>query len=83
VTTPANPGATTWRVTGQTEQTQIQQGGNPVRGVQVFYTTGDGHTGSVFIPYAQYNPAYVQQQVGQAAAQMDAVGQLSGTVPAT
>jgi len=83
MSTPANPNATTWRVTGQTEQTQIQPGGNPVRGVQVFYVTGAGHNGSVFVPYANYTPAFIQSAVGQAAAQMDAVGQLTGTVPAT
>jgi len=75
---PAAQDTTTWRVTGQTEQTQIMAGGNPVRGVQVFYTTGAGHTGSVFVPYSQYTTDYVRDQVAAAAAQMDAVGMLSG-----
>lgn len=77
------PAGTTWSVTGQTEQTQIAQGGSPVRGVQVFFTTGAGHQGSVFVPYAQYTLDNVRQMVSAAAAQMDAVGGLAGTVPAS
>lgn len=75
---------TTWTVTGQTENTVVTVGGQPVRGVQVFYQTGQGHQGSVFIPYTQYQDlGYVRAQISAAAGQMDAVGQLSGTIPAS
>ena len=77
MTMPATPPATTWTVTSQTEQTQISAGGQPVRGVVVYFQTGQGHSGSVFIPYAQYNADYVRQQVASAAQQMDAIGSLS------
>jgi hypothetical protein len=78
MTMQAPSGAGTWQVTGQTETTQITPGGQPVRGVNVFYTTGLGHQGSVFVPYSTYNADTVRRAVGQAAAQMDEVGQLSG-----
>ena len=74
---PYQGDATTWKVTTQYEQTQVAAGGQPVRGVQVFFTTGRGHTGSVFVPYAQYTTDHVREQVQAAAAQMDAVGMLS------
>jgi hypothetical protein len=69
---------TAWHVTGQNEQTQVEAGGNPVRGVQVYYQTAAGHTGSVFVPYAQYTTDNVRSLIGTAAAQMDAVGMLTG-----
>jgi len=69
---------TTWKVTGQTEYTQVATTGPPVQGVKVFYTTGQGHSGSVFVPYSQYNQANVRAAINQAAATMDAVGQLTG-----
>lgn len=83
MSTPGGQAATQWSVTGQTEQTQINPGGNPVRGVQVFYQTAAGHTGSVFVPYAQYTAENVKNLVGTAAAKMDRIGGLSGTVPAS
>lgn len=69
---------TSWQVTGQTEYTQVNATGPPVNGVKVFYQTGQGHTGSVFVPYSQYNTQNVRSLVSAAAAQMDAIGQLSG-----
>lgn len=81
MTTPPSGGPVSWQVTGQTEQTQISQGGSPVRGVQVFFTTGQGHEGSVFVPYVQYNPQTVRTLVGTAAAQMDAIGALNSQTP--
>jgi len=74
--TPAPP-ATTWQVTGQTEYTQVGATGPPVAGVKVFFTTGQGHSGSVFLPNAQYNVANVTAAVQAAAQNMDAVGALT------
>ena len=67
----------TWTVTGQNEQTNIQPGGQPVKGMQVFFTTGGGHAGSVFVPYSQYTTANVRNLINPVAAQIDAVGALS------
>lgn len=68
---------TTWRVTSQSQTTQINGAGAPVDGVEVFFTTGDGHSGSVFVAQNQYNPANVRDAIAAAATQMDAVGQLT------
>lgn len=76
MTSPAMIPPTTWTVTGQTEQTQINPAGSPVRGVQVFYTTGAGHQGSVFVPYVQYTQENVRNLVQDAAARMDVIGAL-------
>lgn len=54
--------------------------GNPVLGVQVYFSTGGGNTGSVFIPHSKYTPAHVRQIVGAAARTIDEVGNLSGNV---
>lgn len=69
--------ATSWKVTGQLETTRVQQTGPPVQGMQVFYQTGKGHSGSVFVPQSQYNAHNVRALVAAAAANMDAVGMLS------
>lgn len=74
---PAQQTGTSWKVTGQTEYTQVQQTGPPVAGVKVMFQTGQGHTGTVFVPYSRYNTQNVAAAVSAAAAQMDAVGQLS------
>jgi hypothetical protein len=73
------PDATpTWTVTGQTERDQIVPGSAPVKGMQIFYQTRLGQQGSIFVPYTQYTTAYVTAQLAQAAAQADAVKQLTG-----
>ena len=75
---PSPSDLTTWKVTGQTEYTQVATTGPPVQGVKVFYTTGQGHSGSVFLPNAQYNQQNVRAAINAAAANMDAIGQLTG-----
>lgn len=74
---PAASDKTTWSVTGQTEYTQVGATGPPVKGVLVAFTTGRGHSGSVFVPYSQYTAAHVRGVVANAAANMDAVGMLT------
>jgi len=73
----AQPPQSSWKVTGQTEYTQVAATGPPVQGVKIFFTTGAGHSGSVFLPYSQYNTQSAANAVAAAAAQMDAVGALS------
>lgn len=73
------PDATpTWTVTGQTERDQVTPGSAPVRGVQIFYQTRLGQQGSIFVPYTEYNTANVTAKLAAAAAQLDAVKQLTG-----
>ena len=67
-----------WTVTGQTERDQVVPGSAPVKGQQIFFTTGLGQSGSVFVPYAQYgNLDYVRQTIAAQAAQLDAVKSLN------
>ena len=75
--TPSPAPAGTWKVTGQNQVTEIAPGGTPTQGVRVYYSTGTGAAGSVFVPLAQYNPAGVSAAVAAAAATMDAVGALT------
>lgn len=72
--------ATTWTVTNQVEADQLVPGSAPVKGVRIFYTTGRGNSGSVHVPYSQYTQTdQVRAAIQTAAAQMDAVGMLTGT----
>lgn len=49
-----------WRVTRQADgMITMDDQGLPVTGVQVYYVTDGGLAGSVFIPYAWYDPATV------------------------
>lgn len=77
MTQPMPPPVTSWQVTGQAERTDIANDGTPVRGVVVYFLTGAGHQGSVFVPATQYTPDNVRAMIAKAAAQMDAVGALT------
>lgn len=76
---PAPGDAVSYTVTGQTERDQVQSAGPPVRGVTIFYTTGKGNSGSVWVPYATYNqgPSAVAPLIAAAAGRMDQIGSLS------
>jgi hypothetical protein len=67
----------TWRVGPQMQTTQLH-GGRFVRGVEVSFVSAKGHSGTVFIPEDQYSPETVAKAVGDKAALMDAVGDLTG-----
>ena len=66
-----------WQVTAQSPRTEVNGAGNLVNGYTVLFTTGDGHTGSVFVPVAQYNPDTVKGMIQPLADQLDAVGSLT------
>ena len=72
--------AVTFTVTGQTERDNVQASGPPVRGVTIFYTTGKGNQGSVWVPYSTYNqgPDAVRPLIAAAAGRMDQIGALAG-----
>jgi hypothetical protein len=66
-----------WRVTDQlTDQVIITQAGLAVTGVQVFFITGDGNTGSVFVANNHYTPKVVQEAIKAQAALVDTIGVL-------
>ena len=74
------PGGTqpaSWQVTAQSETTQLDSAGQAVQGVRVFFRTGAGNTGSIFVPRASYAPDNVRGLIADAAAAADAVGRLT------
>lgn len=77
MTMPTPPPVTSWQVTGQAERTDIAADGTPVRGFTVYFSTGAGHQGSVFVPAGQYSTDTVRAMIAAAAARMDAVGALT------
>ena len=68
---------TSWEVTSQYEDTDVSVPGRLTQGYRVTFRTGQGHTGTVFIPLAQYRPDAVRAAVASQAALLDAVGNLS------
>jgi len=74
---PSGP-VTGWRVIDQVPGTDIGPQGYAVRGVRVYFVTGKGVNGSVFIPENRYTPKNVQATVADLAATIDAVHALQG-----
>lgn len=67
-----------WRITLQaSDQYQTNAANVTQVGVQVYFITGDGNEGSVFVPNQQYNVATVRKMVEAAATLVDEVGRLS------
>lgn len=77
MTMPNQAPVTSWQVTGQMETTQLGDTGQAVAGVRVFFRTGLGNTGSIFVPRASYAPDNVRGLISEAAAAADAIGQLT------
>lgn len=73
---PSTP--TTWQVTGQQETTEQAINGGFVSGRRVYFTTGNGNGGSVFVPDTMYDADTVRRMVSAAAANVDAIGSLRG-----
>lgn len=70
--------AATWSVNRQAaDQIDLATSGDPVSGVRIFFTTGLGQTGSVFVPDTQYhNTGVVKEAIQLQADQMDRIAQL-------
>jgi hypothetical protein len=66
-----------WRITAQMQTTQLW-GGRFVRGVEISFVTAAGHSGTVFVPEDSFNPDAVAKAVGDKAALMDSIGNLTG-----
>ena len=77
------PDKATWVITGQaTDQVINTPSNQTVVGVTVYFLTGDGNEGSVFIPNNLYNPTNVHKRVHEKAMTLDAVGALTeGSFP--
>lgn len=74
-----------WKITDQvTDQVQNTRAGATITGVQVYFVTGDGNEGSVFVMDQHYTAPNVRKAVQAKANLIDEVGALShGTLAAT
>ena len=70
--------STGWTVTAQHEDTQVLANGKVAHGVVVTFATAGGHTGTVFIPDADYTPDKARGLIAARAALMDTIGKLAG-----
>lgn len=67
-----------WQVTSQiTNQIENTTAGQTLIGVRVFFITGNGNEGSVFIPDTLYNKKNVHSRVKAQADLIDDIGALS------
>lgn len=68
-----------WTVQGQTERTVIGPSGSPLAVVTVTFRLGDGTTGTVDVPAANYTVDAVRDAIAAKAAVLHAVGNLAGS----
>lgn len=69
-----------WVVQAQNQTTKLGPNNRPVDGYDITFATSTGHTGTVFVTMAQYvNVDTVRELIAAAAAQVDAVGNLTST----
>ena len=67
-----------WNITSQvTDQTRNDSAGNTQVGSLVYYTTGDGNNGVVFIPNNLLKIKHVQETVRNDARLLDDIGRLT------
>jgi hypothetical protein len=67
-----------WRVVSQlTDQVIVTAAGQAITGVQIFFITGDGNEGSIFVANNHYTLKAVKPLIHAAAAQIDTVGVLA------
>lgn len=69
---------TTWKVTSQVPAIWLGGNGQAVNGIEVFFTTGAGHSGSVKLPETAYSVDNARTAIAARAQLLDAVGSLSG-----
>ena len=71
-----------WKVTAQlTDQVETTTAGNTVIGTRVYFITGNGNEGSVFVPNQHYTAKNVHLRVKAAAVLLDEVGDLADNFP--
>lgn len=69
-----------WQVTGQAEVTQPDATGKFQKGVNVTWVADNGTSGTVFVPYGQYQVATVASLIETAVERMGDVHSLQGNV---
>jgi len=68
---------TKWRVTGQSETTDLGPTGQFVQGYRVTFALDDGTVGSVFVPKAGYSVTTVMAAIAPHADELAAVAALN------
>lgn len=68
---------TTWVVNSQTPRSKVNGANQVEEGYDVAFTTGQGHTGTVFVPESRYNRDNVRALIAAKAELLDGVGALS------
>jgi len=72
------PTGLSWEVTSvQPDQTINTDANQTVVGAYVYFKTGHGNSGNVFIPNNQFNKETVAEKVRAAAKQLDEISRLS------
>jgi hypothetical protein len=72
------PNQYTWQVTSQlTDQQTINGAGNVITGVRVYFITGQGNEGVVFVPDTIYNTKSAREMIAANARTLDDVGNLA------
>lgn len=67
-----------WTVTSQlSDQFENTGSGQTVVGVRIYFITGDGNEGSVFIPNNHYTTRNVKERIAAQAALLDEIGSLT------
>lgn len=68
-----------WTVTGQSPgQTQVTPDGRVISGTLVYFRTGNGTMGNVFVPQDRYNAETVRTMIAVVAREMDSIDGLQG-----
>lgn len=75
MSSPSTPA--TWSVQSQTPRTRATATGNVEDGYDISFVTGQGHTGVIFVPMAQYRVDTVQAMIQAQANLIDQVGSLT------
>lgn len=75
--TQGNGSGSGWRVTGQAQVTDVGDDARFVEGMRVAFTTGAGHSGSVFLPLTAFTPDNVRAAIDARAQTMDAIAALA------
>jgi ssDNA-binding replication factor A large subunit len=67
-----------WQITSQsTNQIENDNAGRTIVGTRVYFITGDGNEGSVFVPDVHYTTRRVREMVRAEATLIDEVGALT------
>lgn len=72
----ANP-TPSWSVISQRPTTGQNASGQYVQGQEVRIRTGNGHEGTVFVPYDQYAPEKIKPILASLALRLDSIGSLN------